>query len=93
LTEAGDYESRNDCSAFPPYDPANMELRHCVEQALKARLPLTKKDRYQNVQTVGADIVDDFTGRLMQGRRVTTSSPSKPKKVRENSAAQPNRRQ
>src|SRR5256714_14620446 len=50
------------------YDPANMELLHCVEQALKAHT-LYKVDHQYVVQEGEVIIVDDFTGRLMKGRR------------------------
>jgi preprotein translocase subunit SecA len=47
------------------YDPANMELLHCVEQALKAHT-LYKLDHHYVVQEGEVIIVDDFTGRLMR---------------------------
>ncbi len=50
------------------YDPGNMELLHCLEQALKAHT-LYKRDHHYVVQDGEVIIVDDFTGRLMQGRR------------------------
>jgi preprotein translocase subunit SecA len=50
------------------YDPANMELLHCVEQALKAHT-LYRLDHQYVVQEGEVIIVDDFTGRLMKGRR------------------------
>lgn len=50
------------------YDPANMEMLHCVEQALKAHT-LYKRDHHYVVQDGEVIIVDDFTGRLMYGRR------------------------
>ncbi|MCS6874110.1 MAG: preprotein translocase subunit SecA [Pyrinomonadaceae bacterium] len=50
------------------YDPANMEMLHCVEQALKAHT-LYKRDHHYVVQDGQVIIVDDFTGRLMYGRR------------------------
>ena len=45
-----------------------MDLLHCVEQALKAHT-LYKRDHHYVVQDGEVIIVDDFTGRLMQGRR------------------------
>jgi len=45
-----------------------MELLHCVEQALKAHT-LYKLDHQYVVQDGEVIIVDDFTGRLMKGRR------------------------
>src|SRR4026208_2200716 len=50
------------------YDPVNMELLHCVEQALKAHT-LYRLDHQYVVQDGEVIIVDDFTGRLMKGRR------------------------
>ncbi len=50
------------------YDPSNMDLLHCVEQALKAHT-LYKLDHQYVVQDGEVIIVDDFTGRLMKGRR------------------------
>jgi preprotein translocase subunit SecA len=50
------------------YDPENGELVHAMNQALKAHTVFRKDDHYvvQNGQVI---IVDEFTGRLMQGRR------------------------
>ena len=45
-----------------------MDLLHCVEQALKAHT-LYKLDHHYVVQEGEVIIVDDFTGRLMAGRR------------------------
>jgi preprotein translocase subunit SecA len=45
-----------------------MEMLHCVEQALKAHT-LYKLDHQYVVQEGEVIIVDDFTGRLMKGRR------------------------
>src|SRR5438094_1271094 len=50
------------------YEPSNMELLHCVEQALKAHT-LYRLDHQYVVQDGEVIIVDDFTGRLMKGRR------------------------
>ena len=50
------------------YDPVNMDLLHCVEQALKAHT-LYRLDHQYVVQDSKVIIVDDFTGRLMEGRR------------------------
>jgi preprotein translocase subunit SecA len=50
------------------YDPSNMEMLHCVEQALKAHT-LYKLDHHYVVQDGQVIIVDEFTGRLMSGRR------------------------
>ena len=50
------------------YDPKNMDILHHVTQALKAHALFTRDTDYivQNGQVV---IVDEFTGRLMPGRR------------------------
>ena len=50
------------------YDPSNMEMLHCVENALKAHT-LYRLDHHYVVQDGAVIIVDEFTGRLMQGRR------------------------
>ncbi len=50
------------------YDPANMEMLHCVEQALKAHT-LYKNDHQYIVKDGEVIIVDEFTGRTMPGRR------------------------
>ncbi|MEJ7709341.1 MAG: hypothetical protein WKF84_05655 [Pyrinomonadaceae bacterium] len=50
------------------YDPSNMEMLHCIEQALKAHT-LYRRDHQYVVQDGEVVIVDDFTGRLMKGRR------------------------
>ncbi len=68
LTEAGVAKAERLLGVDNLYDPANMELLHCVEQALKAHT-LYKKDHHYVVQDGEVIIVDDFTGRLMAGRR------------------------
>jgi preprotein translocase subunit SecA len=68
LTEAGVTKAEKLLGVSNLYDPANMELLHCVEQALKAHT-LYKADHHYVVQEGEVIIVDDFTGRLMQGRR------------------------
>lgn len=50
------------------YDPANLETLHCVNQALKAR-HLFHRDVDYMVKDGKVVIVDEFTGRLMEGRR------------------------
>ncbi len=50
------------------YDPKNMDLLHAVNQALKAHT-LFKKDVDYVVKDGEVIIVDEFTGRLMPGRR------------------------
>lgn len=68
LTEQGVSKAERLLGVSNLYDPANMDLLHCVEQALKAHT-LYKKDHHYVVQEGEVIIVDDFTGRLMQGRR------------------------
>ncbi len=68
LTEKGVEKAEKLLGVSNLYDPANMELLHCVEQALKAHT-LYKNDHHYVVQEGEVIIVDDFTGRLMQGRR------------------------
>jgi len=50
------------------YDPSNIEYLHHVQQALKAHI-LFKKDVDYVVRDNKVLIVDEFTGRLMPGRR------------------------
>jgi preprotein translocase subunit SecA len=68
LTEGGVEKAEKLLGVANLYDPANMELLHCVEQALKAHT-LYKLDHHYVVQEGEVIIVDDFTGRLMAGRR------------------------
>jgi preprotein translocase subunit SecA len=49
-------------------DPENMELSHHINQALKARTIMTKDVDYV-VKDQQVMIVDEYTGRLMPGRR------------------------
>ena len=50
------------------YDAVNMEINHHVQQALKAHV-LFQRDRDYVVKDDEVIIVDEFTGRLMPGRR------------------------
>src|SRR5215467_1093888 len=68
LTEEGVDKAERLLGVGNLYDPSNMELLHCVEQALKAHT-LYKLDHQYVVQNNKVVIVDDFTGRLMEGRR------------------------
>jgi len=68
LTEEGVDKAEKLLGVGNLYDPANMELLHCVEQALKAHT-LYRLDHQYVVQDGEVIIVDDFTGRLMKGRR------------------------
>jgi preprotein translocase subunit SecA len=49
-------------------DPSNMEIQHHLSQALKANY-MMKKDKDYMVKDGEVIIVDEFTGRLMEGRR------------------------
>ncbi|MDP4146139.1 MAG: preprotein translocase subunit SecA [Bacillota bacterium] len=49
-------------------DPANMEIQHHVVQAMKGNY-MMKKDKDYMVKDGEVIIVDEFTGRLMEGRR------------------------
>jgi preprotein translocase subunit SecA len=68
LTEEGVDKTERLLGVGNLYDPGNMELLHCVEQALKAHT-LYRLDHQYVVQDGEVIIVDDFTGRLMKGRR------------------------
>jgi preprotein translocase subunit SecA len=68
LTEEGVDKTERLLGVGNLYDPSNMELLHCVEQALKAHT-LYRLDHQYVVQDGEVIIVDDFTGRLMKGRR------------------------
>src|ERR1051325_5122838 len=68
LTEEGVDKAERLLGVGNLYDPSNMDLLHCVEQALKAHT-LYKLDHQYVVQDGEVIIVDDFTGRLMKGRR------------------------
>ena len=68
LTEQGVTKAEKLLGVSNLYDPSNMDMLHCVESALKAHT-LYKRDHHYVVQDGEVIIVDDFTGRLMQGRR------------------------
>src|SRR5829696_8393543 len=68
LTEDGVDKAERLLGVGNLYEPSNMEMLHCVEQALKAHT-LYKNDHQYVVQEGEVIIVDDFTGRLMKGRR------------------------
>src|SRR6266498_954785 len=68
LTEEGVDKAERLLGVGNLYEPANMELLHCVEQALKAHT-LYRLDHQYVIQDGEVIIVDDFTGRLMKGRR------------------------
>src|SRR5437763_2243652 len=68
LTEEGVDKAERLLGVGNLYEPSNMELLHCVEQALKAHTLYRLAHQYV-VQDGEVIIVDDFTGRLMKGRR------------------------
>jgi preprotein translocase subunit SecA len=68
LTEEGNIHVEKLLNAGNLYDPANVELVHHVHQALKAHALFTVDVDYV-VKDGQVMIVDEFTGRLMPGRR------------------------
>jgi preprotein translocase subunit SecA len=68
LTEDGVEQAERLLGVGNLYDPENMELLHCVSQALKAHT-LYRRDKEYVIREGEVIIVDDFTGRLMPGRR------------------------
>ena len=68
LTENGVSTAEKQLGVDNLYDPVNIELLHHVNQALKAHT-LFKKDVDYIVKESEVIIVDEFTGRLMPGRR------------------------
>jgi len=68
LTESGVAKMEQWLHISNLYDPANYALTHYIDNALKAHV-LYKKDRDYVVKDGEVIIVDEFTGRLMFGRR------------------------
>jgi preprotein translocase subunit SecA len=68
LTEDGNVKAESLLNAGNLYDPSNIELVHHILQGLKAHT-LFKKDVDYVVKDGEVIIVDEFTGRLMPGRR------------------------
>ncbi len=68
LTEEGVARVERSLGVGNLYDPAQMEILHHVNQGLKAHT-LFKKDVDYIVKDGQVIIVDEFTGRLMPGRR------------------------
>jgi preprotein translocase subunit SecA len=68
LTEEGVDKAERLLAVGNLYDPSNMEMLHCVEQALKAHT-LYRRDHHYLVKEGEVIIVDEFTGRTMPGRR------------------------
>lgn len=68
LTEVGISKVENLLNLQNIYDPSNLDHLHHVNQSLKAN-SLFKKDVDYMIQDNKVVIVDEFTGRLMPGRR------------------------
>ena len=68
LTEEGVTRAEGLLSIDNLYDPSNMEILHHINQSLKAHT-LFKRDVDYVVKDGEVQIVDEFTGRLMPGRR------------------------
>ncbi|HEY3134870.1 MAG TPA: preprotein translocase subunit SecA [Blastocatellia bacterium] len=68
LTEEGVEMAERFTGVDNLYDPTNMELLHCIEQSLKAHT-LYHRDKQYIVKDGEVIIVDEFTGRVMPGRR------------------------
>ncbi len=68
LTDKGNKKAEDALGVENLYDPTNVELVHHVNQALRAHA-LFKKDVDYVVKDNEVIIVDEFTGRLMPGRR------------------------
>jgi len=68
LTEEGVKEVENTFHLENFADPKNMELQHHITQSLKANY-LFRVDKDYMVKDDEVIIVDEFTGRLMEGRR------------------------
>ena len=68
LTEEGSLKVEKLLGLTNMYDAVNMEINHHVQQALKAHV-LFHRDRDYVVKDDEVIIVDEFTGRLMPGRR------------------------
>jgi preprotein translocase subunit SecA len=68
LSEAGVEHAEQFLNCGNLFDPVNMEILHCVNQSLVAHT-LYHLDRHYVNKDGEIIIVDDFTGRLMPGRR------------------------
>ncbi|MFW5897641.1 MAG: preprotein translocase subunit SecA [Halanaerobium sp.] len=68
LTEAGVEKAEEKLNVDNLYSEENFKLNHQLNQALKAHT-LMKKDRDYIVKDGAVKIVDEFTGRVMEGRR------------------------
>ncbi|MFW6386673.1 MAG: preprotein translocase subunit SecA [Bacillota bacterium] len=68
LTEEGVHRVEDLLNIDNLFDDSNFQLNHQVNQALRAHT-LMKKDRDYIVKDGEVKIVDEFTGRVMEGRR------------------------
>jgi preprotein translocase subunit SecA len=68
LTESGFEKAERLLGHGNLFDPANMEILHCLNQALVAHT-LYQRDKQYIVRDGEVVIVDEFTGRIMSGRR------------------------
>jgi preprotein translocase subunit SecA len=68
LTEEGVLHAEKLLGGIELYDPANMDMLHAVNQAVRAAT-LYKRDVEYVIKDGEVIIVDEFTGRLMPGRR------------------------
>lgn len=68
LTEAGFEKAERLLGHGNLFDPSNMEILHCLNQALVAHT-LYQRDKQYIVRDGEVVIVDEFTGRIMSGRR------------------------
>ena len=68
LTEEGVTKVERLLNVVNLYDPESIEMNHHVQQALRAHV-LYQRDREYLVKEGEVIIVDEFTGRLMPGRR------------------------
>ncbi|MCX7572347.1 preprotein translocase subunit SecA [Tumebacillus sp. DT12] len=68
LTEVGAKKAERYFGVTNLFDPENMVVNHHVTQAMKARVTM-HRDKDYVVQDDEIIIVDEFTGRLMHGRR------------------------
>ncbi|MCC6291687.1 MAG: preprotein translocase subunit SecA [Bryobacterales bacterium] len=68
LTEEGVLKCERLLGIGNMYDPENIEINHHVQQGLRAHV-LYQRDRDYLVKEGQVIIVDEFTGRLMPGRR------------------------
>lgn len=68
LTDSGIAKAEKALNVDNLYDPANMEVVHHINQALKAHT-LFKRDTDYIVKDGEVVIIDEFTGRQMPGRR------------------------